>query len=936
VRRFMRKAFKIGEGIHESRVRHKDGHYIWFEIKVKLFKDENGNQKYLFISRNIDERKRAEQALRESEEKYRLISENANDLIGVLNKKFEYEYLNEETFLQTLGYEKDDLIGECALDYIHPEDVNSAANRLKKGFESGHGSAEVRFKHKKGHWVWIEAKGKIFIDNNGEEKALIISRNITERKRTQKLLKASKERYRHLFEKSPNKILLLDYSGIFLEVNTPFLEYFGYKREDLIGKDFREIKNFSSKSISLYKTIYNGVLAKGFFDPIEFQVGDKNDIKKWMEIRASVIEVEGINIIQVIIQDVDERKKIELALKESEEKFRTITEESQMGIAVLQDDVIKYVNERMANMYGYSVEEILSWKALEFLKLFSPEEYDFLLKQARIKQQNLDNAIQRYQIRAINKSGEKFWVDNFSKTINYDGKPADLVTQIDITQKIKAEQKLKNSEKKYRHLFENSSYGIILFDLQGNVIDCNKIIEKIFITHNKEEFIGKNILGFVKLKNDEKVDIVKNMFKNVADEKKAQEIVELELIRRSGDKFWILIHTSLLKIENQIVIQSIIQDITENKKAEQALKESEEKYRTLFEEANDAIYLLEESRIIECNEKTLRMFGFENKYEIIGLPIWKLSPPTQPDGSSSKAMAIKIRKETKDGKSKRFYWKHLKKNGIPFDAEVSLSPVPYGNKIISQAIVRDITKIKEIERELRNLNKLKSELLTRMSHELKTPMMAIKGYVELLLLKNKEQLNKNAMFLIEEIKKGAIRLEELIEAILKTADLETGSMELNKSKNDLSSLIKRCVKELEAFTKLRNHHVSKLIQEDIYTNFDHDQMHHVINNLLVNAIKYTPPNGNIEIRTETKQNEIIISIEDSGIGFTEDEINQVFKKFGKIERFGQGYDVVTEGSGLGLYISKKIVELHGGKIWFKSEGRNKGTIFYFSLPLSNS
>ncbi|TFF97864.1 MAG: PAS domain S-box protein, partial [Promethearchaeota archaeon] len=792
---------------HESRVRHKDGHYIWFEIKVKLFKDENGNQKYLFISRNIDERKRAEQALRESEEKYRLISENANDLIGVLNKKFEYEYLNEEIFLQTLGYEKDDLIGECALNYIHPEDVGLAANRLREGFESGHGSAEVRFKHKNGHWVWIEAKGKIFIDNNGEEKALIISRNITERRETQQLLKKSEERYRHLFEKSPNKILLLDYNGVFLDVNTPFLEYFGYKREDLIGKTFREIKTFSAKNISLYKSIYDVVLSKGFIYPLEFQVGDKDDVKRWMEIRAFLIEVEGENIIQVIIQDIDERKKVEIALKESEERFRTITEESLLGIAVLQDNMIKYVNERMADMYGYSIEEILSWKAGAFLKLFSPEEHDFLLEQARIKQQGLDNAIQRYQIRAIKKAGDEFWVDNYSKTINYNGKPADLVTQIDITHKIQAEQKLKDSE---------------------------------------------------------------------------------------------------------------------------------EKYRNLFEEANDAIYILEKSRIIECNEMTLEMFGFTDKQEIIGLLIWELSPQTQPDGSNSKEKAIKIRKETQGGKSKRFYWKHVKKDGTPFDAEVSLSPVPYGNKIISQAIVRDITKIKEIERELRRLNKLKSDLFTRMSHELKTPMMAIKGYVELLLLKNKEQLNKNATFLIEEIKKGAIRLERLIEAILKTADLETDSIELKKSKSNLTKLIRTCVEQLEGFAKLRSHQISNLIQDDLVTSFDHEQMFHVIQNLMINAIKYTPPHGKIQVQAQMNESEIIVSIKDTGIGFSKDEKEQVFKRFGKIERFGQGFDVITEGSGLGLYISKKIIELHGGELWFESEGRHKGTTFYFSLPLSNS
>ena len=115
--------------------------------------------------------------------------------------------------------------------------------------------------------------------------------------------------------------------------------------------------------------------------------------------------------------------------------------------------------------------------------------------------------------------------------------------------------------------------------------------------------------------------------------------------------------------------------------------------------------------------------------------------------------------------------------------------------------------------------------------------------------------------------------------------------------------------------------------------FEKEQLHQVISNLLNNAIKYTPPHGNIEIKSEIKDNLLIFSIKDSGIGLTEEERGRIFRQFGKVERFGQGYDVMSEGSGLGLYISKKIIELHGGEIWVESEGRNNGSTFYFSLPI---
>ena len=108
-----------------------------------------------------------------------------------------------------------------------------------------------------------------------------------------------------------------------------------------------------------------------------------------------------------------------------------------------------------------------------------------------------------------------------------------------------------------------------------------------------------------------------------------------------------------------------------------------------------------------------------------------------------------------------------------------------------------------------------------------------------------------------------------------------------------------------------------------------------MSNILVNGIKYTPPEGKIRVQSEIneKDNIYIIAVEDNGIGLTEKEKDLIFKPFGKIERYGKGWDVDIEGSGLGLYISKKIIKLHGGKIWVESEGRDKGCIFYFSLPI---
>jgi len=140
------------------------------------------------------------------------------------------------------------------------------------------------------------------------------------------------------------------------------------------------------------------------------------------------------------------------------------------------------------------------------------------------------------------------------------------------------------------------------------------------------------------------------------------------------------------------------------------------------------------------------------------------------------------------------------------------------------------------------------------------------------------------------------------------------------------------VHELDSLAISRKQSIKLDIPHELFVRIEKEEIHEVLSNLLTNAIKYTPPMGKIEIKTELKQEFVVISIEDNGIGFTEHQKEKIFQQFGKIERYGQGLDLGIDGTGLGLYISKKIIESHGGKIWLESGGVNKGSIFYFTVP----
>jgi signal transduction histidine kinase len=243
--------------------------------------------------------------------------------------------------------------------------------------------------------------------------------------------------------------------------------------------------------------------------------------------------------------------------------------------------------------------------------------------------------------------------------------------------------------------------------------------------------------------------------------------------------------------------------------------------------------------------------------------------------------------------------------------------------------------LEEQNRTLSEINKLKTDLFSRTSHELKTPLISIKGFTELLLNLHYKKLDEEIVSILEEIKKGSKRLEDYINSIVESSKLEQGLLKLNYAEENLSFLINFCVNQLKGAAELRKQKVEVDIEEKMITQLDKERIYEVISNLLINAIKYTPVGGQIILNSTIKDDMFIVSIKDNGIGLTQEEKKQIFRQFGKIERYGQGWDVGIEGTGLGLYICKEIVELHGGEIWASSRGRNKGSTFSFAIPIKN-
>jgi PAS domain S-box-containing protein len=417
-------------------------------------------------------------------------------------------------------------------------------------------------------------------------------------------------------------------------------------------------------------------------------------------------------------------------------------------------------------------------------------------------------------------------------------------------------------------------------------------------------------------------------------EGKSRGLNHYTMLKEDGTEFLAEAISTGIKDKNGEIKEliGVAQDITDREYAAQELKESEEKFRTIAEQSFMGVLIIQDDKVEYVNKALLDTFNYTEK----DIDHWSKEDLINLINPNDLQFLRDYRNKLRQGEpnvkpyySYQVFTKSGKKKWIDqFSKEIN-----YKGKPAELVTIMDITEKKEAEQEMVKLNSLKSELMRRTSHELKTPLVSIKGYADLLLSVHKENLDDYVLSSVVEIKQGCERLESLIQDILNTAELESGTVQIKKVEDDLAFFIKLSIRELRGLARLRNQTVISNIKNKLITSFEPEQIHQVVSNLINNAIKYTPPDGTIDIDSEIIDGFIKVSVKDSGIGITEEEKERLFTQFGKIERYGQGLDIISEGSGLGLYISKKVIELHGGKLWVESQGRNMGSIFSFTLPI---
>ncbi|MBL7128994.1 MAG: PAS domain S-box protein [Ignavibacteria bacterium] len=1013
----------------------------FFEITITpLNLDEEGVPAlYLSQLHNITERKHAEETIKESEEKYRTLVDSIQDGTFIIHDA-KLQFVND-SLAKMVGYRVNELIGLDFITLIAPEDRKLVADRYQRrqAGEDVPKEYDFRLLHKDGETrVYVHMSAGI-VEYKGKIASMGTLSNITERMKSEESLRNSEESYRELFNNATDAIYIQDKEGRFLDVNQGSVNMYGYPKEFFIGKtpEFLSApgKNDLEDTVMRIQKAFEG-------EPqiFEFWGLDKDGRIFPKEVRLNKGKYFGQDVVIAFAQDITERKQSEEALQESESNLRALF--NAMTDVVLEiDNEGKYINiaPTSPNLLYKPAGELLG-KTLH--EIFPKPEADKFLNVIR-------TSLEKKKIIKI-----EYPLKIKDKTIWFEGRTTPksentvLFIAHDITERIQAEETLRRSEELFRQLFENLPVGIVVLNKDGEIQRINDGFERMF-QYTSEEILGKKIDDVVVPIHleDESDELSSTAYDGLT--------IQKESIRKRKDGTFVPVYLYGVPVkynDKTISIYGIYVDITDRKRAIEALKEREAHLSAILENLPSLIMFIDKDYSVLSFNNTLRL-GYIQMYGVrleIGMnlinviseetgKLWKerydralkgekfrieetiningedryfstsFNPVTtassetlgilvisqditeyyrlslvarqttnsiiitdlkrriqwvnegftrltgytlkesigkspkellQGDETEKETMNYMVEKlDDGTGFSMRVY--NYKKDKTGFWNELHVDPMydSSGKHIGFIGIQNDVTDkvnqsiaLKEAKENAEEGSRLKTAFLANMSHEIRTPLNGILGFAELLSSELKLTEYKDIYSYADSIHKSGKRLLNVINDILDISKIEANKMELSIEDYSLEEIISR---ELVLFYPKAKSKGIKLIfnspKEDVLSPTDENRLSEVINNLIENAIKFTEKGSvTVNIGFDETKNKNYLRVEDTGIGIKKEYLPYIYDSFTQADN---SYSRKFEGSGLGLSISKRLIELMDGSIEIETE-EGVGTKITVFLPVS--
>ncbi len=604
-------------------------------------------------------------------------------------------------------------------------------------------------------------------------------------------------------------------------------------------------------------------------------------------------------------------KPAEKALRESEEKYSNIYEQSPIGIVFCDSSGhLLEANRTCLDIFGVSdVKKIRRFKLFDDLNV--PDDAKGRLHKGQtISYETLldfKKVTQRKSYKTTKSGG--VYLDMLITPLNGKGKesPSGYLIQLrDITKRKQVEEALRRERDNFIRILEAMEDGVCIINQQYDIIYLNLALETQFGPPE-----GRKCYEYF---NDRKGTCPWCRKQDVI----AGRTVRWEWHSLKNQKTYDLIETPLRNPDGSISKLAIFRDITER-------KQTEVRFKTLSHNSPISIYIVQEGRFQYANPQFEKLTGYSQN-ELMGTMSLDYLPAK--DRETVRTNAIQM---LKGQSSSPYEYELVNKTGQVRRVMETVTSIQYQEERATLANCIDITELKQLEEEMikyEELNKLKNNLLSTVSHELRTPLATIKGYSTMLLDYNRRLKKDEKRQYLQSVDSATDRLTELIDHLLDMSRLDAGLLKLEKAPAKIASLLEKTVAEGQ-LRHPRHTIVLDARRKIPLVNIDVRRIRQVLDNLIDNACKYSEEETEVVVSAQMTNRELIISVADQGMGIAAEELERVFDHMYRVE---QRLTTRAGGMGLGLGICKGLVEAHGGRIWVESE-EGKGSIFFFTIPV---
>ncbi|MGD8982558.1 MAG: PAS domain S-box protein [Desulfobacteraceae bacterium] len=869
------------------------------------------------VARDITDRKQAEQTLLDREEIYRSLFENTGTAMGIVEEDMTISMANNE-FAKLSGYSKEEIEGKIKwTKFVVEEDLERIKGyhfKRRENEEEAPSEYEFRILDKQGNIKDVSIKTAMIPGTKRSVSSLV---DITSHKEAEAALREKEERYRTILETIEDGYYETNTSGKFAFVNDSFCRIVGIPEDELIGTSYRRytLPEAAEEVYATFNKVYtSGKATKGFGHEIIRKDGEK----RYIELSISLMrDSEGHGIgFRGIVRDMTDRMQAEGALRQSEEKYRNILESIAEGyFEVDLSGNMAFFNDSLCRVTGYSREELMGKNNREYT---TPETAKKMFRVFNeIYRTGKPASIRDYEI--ILKNGDRKVLELSASLVrDPSGEPVGFRGLVrDVTARKRAEKDLRESEERYRQLVEHAPSGMYEVDfVNRKFINVNDVILE-YTGYTRDELLALSPLEI--LAEDSKQIFMQRLSKIFAGEK-VPETVEYKIKRKDGKEIWAILNARILH-ENGMPkgASVIVHDITERKLAEEAVRESEEKYRLLVDNANDGIFIAQDGIIKFPNPKTKEVLGYSEE-ELSRVQYLDLIHP------EDRALVEERQQRQQQGEEvpTTYTLRIVDKRGAELWAQINAVPITWEGRSATLNFVRDITPQKKLEAQLLQAQKMEAigTMASGVGHNFRNILAVISMQSQMLQMKYPDdpELQEVADGINVYVERGA----QLIEGLMQFSRRQTKKEYLALN---LADLIRETHQLISiSFDKMIDIQVD--IPEFLPVIGDHSELSQVFMNLFTNARDAMPEGGELHIEAKKEGDSAQVVISDTGRGMEKETQERCFDPFFTTKE-------VDRGTGLGLSTTYGIVKEHGGEIQVYS-ALGQGTTFKLHFPLPPS